>query len=48
MNKRTYLSGASLAGMSPIRSRVKNDYYATPFEATRAILDREQLLGSIL
>ena len=48
MNERTYLSGTSLAGMSPTRSRAENDYYATPFEATQAILDREQLLGSIL
>ena len=38
MEERTYLSGTSLAGMSPIRSRVENDYYATPFEATEAIL----------
>lgn len=31
MSDRTYLSGASLAGMSPSRSRVKDDFYATPF-----------------
>ena len=37
MEERTYLSGTSLAGMSPTRSRVENDYYATPFEATEAI-----------
>lgn len=48
MEERTYLSGTSLAGMSPTRSRVKNDYYATPFEATEAILGREELHGSIL
>lgn len=48
MEERTYLSGTSLAGMSPTRSRVKNDYYATPFEATEAILSREELHGSIL
>lgn len=43
MEDRTYLSGTSLAGMSPTRSRVENDYYATPFEATEAILRREEL-----
>ena len=42
MEERTYLSGTSLAGMSPTRSRVENDYYATPFEATEAILSREE------
>ena len=47
MEERTYLSGTSLAGMSPTRSRVENDYYATPFEATEAILSREELHGSI-
>jgi hypothetical protein len=46
MEERTYLSGTSLAGMSPTRSRVENDYYATPFEATEAILSREELLIS--
>lgn len=29
MSDRTYLSGTSLAGMSPSRSRVKDDFYAT-------------------
>ena len=48
MSDRTYLSGTSLAGMSPSRSRVKDDFYATPFYATEAILDKEQLHGSIL
>lgn len=48
MEERTYLSGTSLAGMSPTRSRVENDYYATPFEATEAILSQEELHGSIL
>lgn len=48
MDSRTYLSGTSLAGMSPTRSRVENDFYATPFEATEAILNRERLCGSIL
>ncbi len=48
MSERVYLTGTSLAGMSPTRSRAEHDFYATPFEATRAILDREQLVGSIL
>ena len=48
MSDHTYLSGTSLAGMSPSRSRVKDDFYATPFYATEAILDKEQLHGSIL
>ncbi len=34
--------------MSTTRNRVKNDYYATPPEVTRAILDEEVLEGSIL
>lgn len=42
------MSGTSLAGMSPTRSRAENDFYATPFYATEAILDREKLHGSIL
>ena len=42
------LKGASLAGMSTTRKRVKNDFYATPPEATKAILDKEILEGSIL
>lgn len=42
------LSGASLAGSSVTRERVKHDYYATPPEATRAILSKEELKGSIL
>lgn len=34
--------------MSTTRNRVQNDFYATPPEATKAILDREILEGSIL
>ena len=45
---RKYLSGTSLAGTSLIRSRVENDFYATPFETTNAILDRVSFNGSIL
>ena len=48
IDDRTYLSGTSLAGMSPTRMRAENDYYATPFNATEAILSRERLHGSIL
>jgi len=42
------LSGANLAGMSETRDRVKDDYYATPPEATKSILDQEILDGDIL
>lgn len=42
------LTGTSLAGMSPTRERVTNDFYATPFNATEAILKKEKLSGSIL
>lgn len=42
------LSGASLAGGAGSRSRVKNDFYATPPEATIAILDEIELKGDIL
>ena len=47
-NIKKTLSGTNLAGMSTTRSRVKNDYYATPPEVTRAILDEEVLEGVIL
>lgn len=42
------LSGTNLAGMSTTRDRVDNDFYATPENAIRAILDNEKLEGSIL
>ena len=42
------LIGANLAGMSTTRDRVEDDYYATPPEVTKAILDIEILEGSIL
>lgn len=42
------LKGTNLAGMSLTRARVSNDFYATPPEAVRAILNREKLAGSIL
>ena len=48
IDNRKYLGGTSLAGMSLTRSRAENDFYATPFDATRAILDQEHFNGSIL
>lgn len=42
------ITGTNLAGISDKRERVENDFYATPFEATREILKREELVGSIL
>lgn len=42
------LSGTSLAGMSTTRERIKDDFYATPENAIRAILDVVELKGSIL
>lgn len=42
------IKGRNLAGASGARGRVANDYYATPPETTRAILDRVELSGSIL
>ena len=42
------LKGASLAGTSSTRERVVNDYYATPPESTKALLDKESFKGSIL
>ena len=34
--------------MSTTRNRVEDDFYATPEVAVRAILDKENLSGSIL
>lgn len=45
---REVLSGSSLAGGTPMRGRVKNDYYATPPESTQALLNVLELNGSIL
>lgn len=44
----TNLSGSSIAGSTPVRGRVEYDYYATPPETTRAILEKVELNGSIL
>lgn len=40
---RKVLSGAKLVGSDPARGRVSHDYYATPFNATEAILSRISL-----
>lgn len=42
------LKGTSLVGMSQTRERVENDFYATPRNATEAILNIVELKGSIL
>ena len=42
------LNGSSLAGGTPMRGRVENDYYATPSESTQALLNVLELNGSIL
>ncbi len=42
------LKGTSLVGMSQTRERVENDFYATPRNATEAILNMVELKGSIL
>lgn len=42
------LTGTSLVGISTTRERVANDFYATPFDATEAILNEIELEGSIL
>ena len=42
------LSGTSLAGMSTIRERVQDDYYATPYQATEMLLDEVKFNGSFL
>lgn len=42
------LNGSSLAGGTPTRGRVENDYYATPPKSTQALLDVLELNGTIL
>lgn len=42
------LKGTNLAGMSTTRDRVEDDYYATPYESTRALLDVENFSGNFL
>lgn len=48
MEQKKVLAGTNLAGMSTTRERVDNDFYATPENAIRAILDVVKLDGSIL
>jgi hypothetical protein len=40
--------GGKLAGGNPARGRAENDFYATHPDSTKAILGKEELLGSIL
>lgn len=42
------IKGGSLAGGTPTRGRVKDDYYATPPQSTQALLDVLELKGTIL
>lgn len=42
------LKGTNLAGMSTTRERVQNDYYATPYESTEALLDNIKFNGDFL
>ena len=42
------LTGTSLSGTSVSRDRVENDYYATPTESTKALLNEEDFVGNIL
>ena len=48
MSEINLLRGSSLAGGTPSRGRVENDYYATPPESTQALLNVLRLNGSIL
>jgi hypothetical protein len=38
------IEGHSIAGMSTTRERVKDDFYATPIESTKAILEVEEII----
>ena len=42
------LQGCALAGSSLTRERIENDYYATPYESTRALLDIEKFEGDFI
>lgn len=42
------MKGTNLAGMSTTRYRVEEDYYATPFESVKKILNEIELKGNIL
>ena len=40
--------GGKLAGGNPARGRAENDFYATHPDSTKAILEKEELFGSVL
>lgn len=42
------LTGTSLVGMSQTRDRIEDDYYATPYGATKLLLDTEDFNGNFL
>lgn len=42
------LNGTNLAGTSTTRERVSNDYYATPYESTNALLNNVKFYGNFL
>ena len=42
------LQGCSLAGSSLTRERVKNDYYATPYESIKSLLEIEKFEGDFI
>ena len=42
------LQGCALAGSCLTRERIENDYYATPYESTRALLDIEKFEGDFI
>lgn len=42
------MQGSNLAGAAGIRGRVENDFYATPFESTRALIGVENIYGDVL
>lgn len=44
MENKNTLQGGQLAGGNPTRGRVENDYYATPHEATKALLSVEEIV----
>lgn len=44
----TTLKGSALAGTSSTRERAENDYYATPYESTKALLDVESFIGDFI
>lgn len=42
------LKGTNLAGTSTTRERVKDDYYATPYESTKLLLNNVEFYGNFL